>query len=628
MSPAKRHPMPTMLELSHRLSLYLMLGICLLALANVGLEQKALWAALLFAPSALLHTRPRSRRLRQLSNALVLLLVAATAAQMVVGEPLIQPALNFVLALLALKLYMRESCRDLQQIQALAFLLMAVAAVMGASFSYAPLFVAYSLSLCLNLGTNHWMRQSELVADKGQALASELNRMPALSRQGGKQQALHISFAWRDLALLLSSSLILLAFSALLFVLLPRPSWGLGQVDERAPAMGTGFSPQIELGKHGRIHMDERDLLRAYGPALAFRPYWRAQAYDLFDGHRWSVSSSLGRTQVIPRTQNGAGSESSTLAWSMPGSPLAHYRIELQELSSPVLLSLWPTLSVQAPLELRLSPSGAISLAHSPKESITYELTIGDVTSLDELPTQVPLPSSSAAQQLLFDPNIIRRHDLDTHAVSPDIAEIAREIAPSRLGAEERLRRLTHYVMQRHRYTLDLPPSGPDPVAHFLFVSRRGHCELFSSALTLMLRASGIPARNVNGFAGGDYDTTARAWVVKRKHAHSWTEAWLPDRGWVLVDPTPPVAMGSSSDETPSLTFLARLWQHKVLNFSAQEQRNILGIPQSFKELGSSFSLASLWYIFGVHLLPWLALFLGLLLLRTVLLHTRLSWWA
>src|SRR5947199_2707265 len=85
-----------------------------------------------------------------------------------------------------------------------------------------------------------------------------------------------------------------------------------------------------------------------------------------------------------------------------------------------------------------------------------------------------------------------------------------------------------------------------DPVEDFLVNRKEGHCEYFASALTLMLRALGIPARMVNGFKGGDWNDLARVMNVRQKHAHSWVEAYLgdtppPERAplWLTLDPTP-----------------------------------------------------------------------------------------
>ena len=61
----------------------------------------------------------------------------------------------------------------------------------------------------------------------------------------------------------------------------------------------------------------------------------------------------------------------------------------------------------------------------------------------------------------------------------------------------------------------------PQPLDHFLFESKRGHCEFFSTAMAMMLRELGIPSRNVTGFVGGTYNRVSRSYTVRQGDAHS-----------------------------------------------------------------------------------------------------------
>ncbi|MGH7440975.1 MAG: DUF4129 domain-containing transglutaminase family protein, partial [Polyangiaceae bacterium] len=98
----------------------------------------------------------------------------------------------------------------------------------------------------------------------------------------------------------------------------------------------------------------------------------------------------------------------------------------------------------------------------------------------------------------------------------------------------------------RREYTYDLHSSSqgkPQPVDHFLFESKRGHCEFFSTAMAVMLRMVGIPSRNVTGFVGGTWNRFGHYYAVRQGDAHSWVEAYIdePGRaGWRTFDPTPP----------------------------------------------------------------------------------------
>src|SRR4029077_14411448 len=75
-------------------------------------------------------------------------------------------------------------------------------------------------------------------------------------------------------------------------------------------------------------------------------------------------------------------------------------------------------------------------------------------------------------------------------------------------------------------------PPGKDPVDYFLFDLKQDFCEYFASAMVVMLREEGIPARLVEGFTTGTFDNASNAWVVKEQDAHAWVEAYFPGYGW------------------------------------------------------------------------------------------------
>jgi hypothetical protein len=95
--------------------------------------------------------------------------------------------------------------------------------------------------------------------------------------------------------------------------------------------------------------------------------------------------------------------------------------------------------------------------------------------------------------------------------------------------------------LKTRRYTLEMEQAekGENVLDSFLFEWRAGHCEYFATAMTMMLRQQGIPARIVNGFLGADYNSVGGYWAVRQNYAHSWVEAYFPGRGWVMFDPTP-----------------------------------------------------------------------------------------
>jgi len=99
---------------------------------------------------------------------------------------------------------------------------------------------------------------------------------------------------------------------------------------------------------------------------------------------------------------------------------------------------------------------------------------------------------------------------------------------------------LERYFFLHFTYTLEGRTYGLPraPITEFLLADRRGHCEHFATAMALLLRRAGIPARYVTGFVADEWDPFEEAYVVRERHGHAWVTAWIGDR-WVDLDPTP-----------------------------------------------------------------------------------------
>jgi transglutaminase-like putative cysteine protease len=105
----------------------------------------------------------------------------------------------------------------------------------------------------------------------------------------------------------------------------------------------------------------------------------------------------------------------------------------------------------------------------------------------------------------------------------------------------DRALRLQTYLRTAYPYHLDAPPPPPgrDAVDYFLFEASGGFCSYYASAMAVMLRAEGVPARVAAGYATGEYDFARGAYRVPADEAHAWVEVYFPGYGWVEFEPTP-----------------------------------------------------------------------------------------
>jgi hypothetical protein len=119
--------------------------------------------------------------------------------------------------------------------------------------------------------------------------------------------------------------------------------------------------------------------------------------------------------------------------------------------------------------------------------------------------------------------------------LDPRVAALAKRIAGDK-DPVEAAAALEKWLSTNLQYTRDLAGEVADPISNFLFKRRKGHCELFSSTMVIMLRTLGIPARNVTGYFGGER-TNAGYYAVRGGDAHSWVEVYFPGAGFMVFEP-------------------------------------------------------------------------------------------
>ncbi len=254
----------------------------------------------------------------------------------------------------------------------------------------------------------------------------------------------------------------------------------------------------------------------------------RARVYTKFDGRSWNLPASTAQRAPVPAPP--LDPELARWFGEVPG---ATYAIPgtlrgAGELRTRVVQDL-------ADARVLPAPSGAVLVRTHPSPGWTD--FAGVLSPVLEAPEMYA---------------VVNRRDGDAAAAAPgeDLLQVPSSIDPrlrdlaARLseGADpaERVRRTLEYLGNRCQYSLKVGAfRSTDPVGEFVFDKRKGYCEYFASAGAVLLRLQGVPARYVVGFSVRPSNFSGGHYVVRDGDAHAWVEAYLPDRGWVEVDPTP-----------------------------------------------------------------------------------------
>jgi hypothetical protein len=170
------------------------------------------------------------------------------------------------------------------------------------------------------------------------------------------------------------------------------------------------------------------------------------------------------------------------------------------------------------------------------------------------------------------------------------VANLARTITAGSPTAVGKVVAIIDWLGKTHEYSLEPGPTpkGVDPIEHFLFDRKTGHCEYFASAAALLLRSVGVPTRYVNGFLGGEWNDLGEYVTVRQNRAHAWVEAYLGELGWMRVDATPPVRspgrMGKLRQVLDSIEFF---WGRWIVGYDIGRQLDLA------RSLGRSVGLGS-----------------------------------
>lgn len=262
----------------------------------------------------------------------------------------------------------------------------------------------------------------------------------------------------------------------------------------------SGFMDIVRVGSLDRLLQSDRVVLRLWGPSPG---YLRGVVYSQYLSGIWAVHGGTHRI----RTPSGRPSEPSVEVW---------LAIESRNYFLPLGGAGVHTERGEALVD------GAGTLRPVPGEHPSaYWFVPGSETDAHL--------ASPTNEDLQIPPLLAAR-----------LTTLAAEWTAGSPSPRAQMERLTQHLANGFAYDLKtVRPRDADPIEEFLFRTKRGHCQYFASALVLLSRSVGVPARMVGGFRAWEVNPVGGYHVVRERDAHAWAEAWLPGEGWRTFDATP-----------------------------------------------------------------------------------------
>jgi protein-glutamine gamma-glutamyltransferase len=479
-----------------------------------------------------------------------------------ISRAFIPAAIHLVFFVAVVKILTGRTDRDYLLLKVIALLELLAACIVSASVNF---FVFLLLFLVLGVAT---FASSEIRQSR------KRGRLPAAKPVGAGMSV-------RLTGVVLSVSVAILVITAGLFFFLPRTARAAFQhlVSHRYHL--AGFSNHVTLGEIGEIKKENVPVMhvkmdRPEDRALALK--WRGAALTEFNGRAWFNRPTAG--QILQPDRGGLLSLRGDNA-RQKGGRFISYAVYLNDLAQEALFFAGTPQYIRIDTPVVHRPNGNYSAQFSEARTVSYQ-----VYSL--------LPSPSPAGEAVVEPlaPADRSAYLQLPRIDPRIRELAEGIVRGAVSPDDRAAVVEQYLRTHYGYTLELPATEPDdPLAFFLFHRKKGHCEYFASSMAVMLRVLQIPSRVVTGFQSGVYNPISGSQLIRTSDAHSWVEAWLPDRGWTTFDPTPPDPNPSGLSAWTRLSFYADavdvFWQDWVLNYNLDRQLLLASrVGESGRHLG------------------------------------------
>ncbi|MCP9469769.1 MAG: DUF3488 and transglutaminase-like domain-containing protein [Nitrospira sp.] len=498
-------------------------------------------------------------------NILVILGFFGFLVDSLMSGELLPAGVRFLLVLMVIKLFNLRCFRDYLHLHVISVVVMLAAAALGADVWYFLLFLVYlfvGVWTLLLLGITKQLEDPDTPAP---ALASQRETRGSYDRVTSQVFQLANGLA-----------LFVFGVTLLLFFALPRLQGGFYQNGQGAAIRTAGFSDAVDLGSIGPIKRDPRVVMRVEpsgrAPDGKGRLYLRGIAFDHYDGRSWV--NQLSRRRVVRETGPGLfalnGSQGER---GRPERPSLQLKIFLEPLDTPVLFGAPFMEAVSGNLPaVQVDVNGSFYLSRPSATPVEY-VAVSKSTAV--------LPADLQPSPVVYHEAFLR-HFIQIPARSDRIAALARTVVGQERTPYGQAMAIQDHLARNYRYSLEIPRAEQaNPLEEFLFNRKTGYCEHYATAMVIMLRTLGVPARLVTGFLATEWNEYGNYYVVRQQDAHAWVEVHLPHSGWIVMDPTPPSedigdVISPWQGWASMVDHIRLLWNRVVVQFSAADQLAIV----------------------------------------------------
>jgi hypothetical protein len=494
-------------------------------------------------------------------------------ARSIAGEATLTAGVQYAAFLQISRLSHRKTAADYQQIAILGFLHLIAGTVLSAGLDYAVVFFGFVVVMPWMLGLTHLRKELETQHGVGTPML--------LGELQSRQLATPAFFGGTTLL-----AVPLFILTAAMFFAFPRVGFGVFSSFGARTQSVAGFGNDVELGGFGTIRDDPTIIMRVKPknrpdpPPRSIGLRLRGTSFDRYSEGRWS------RTQVAGVEVKRLQDQYMLLRPAKPEDQ--EYEIILDPMEEAVLFLPEGTVALQVPPAIRSGRTRYRHVMYAPGLDIRYR---------GRLEAQLTYKAFAAPKHRGFPeaiPKALRGRYVEVPPGYERVASLAQEVVRGVSNPHAQAQRVERYLRGggNFRYTLEQPDTeGKDPLHVFLFEAKAGHCEYFSTSMAIMMRSLGLPARNVTGFLGADYNPYGDYYAVRNGHAHSWVEVLIDGR-WITFDPTPASAQafGSPSGLAAKLRQMMDAmrvrWAEYIVEFNIQDQAKALqGLAAWYRSL-------------------------------------------